>query len=297
MYEARVIARQGNQYIVEDLKNDQHHCHPRSKAIDAVCGDIVDCVAQNQSLDTIEAIHPRVNQITRLDNFNREKTLAANIDHLLIVIAPIPEYSLILIDKYLACAELIQCKASLIINKCELSQATNTDINLLESIYQDVCANIFVTSAKLGYGIAQLRQTLSSGYSILTGQSGVGKSSLINRLLNSNKIKVADLSGQIQQGTHTTSHAQAYSIGQNGKIIDSPGVRAFTPIFEDGSNVMLGFKEFQSYIHKCKFNNCMHINEPNCAVKNAVNQKYIRLERYRNYQTIFKELTNQNINS
>lgn len=292
MYQARVIARQGNQYIVEDLKNDQHQCHPRSKAIDAVCGDIVDCVAQKQSLDTIESIHPRVNQITRLDNFHREKTLAANIDYLLIVIAPIPEYSLMLIDKYLACAELIQCKTSLIINKCELLQANNVNINLLESIYKNICENIFVTSAKLGYGVAQLRQMLSSDYSILVGQSGVGKSSLINRLLYSNEIKVADLSEQIQQGTHTTSHAQAYSIGQKGKIIDSPGVRAFTPIFEDCSKVMLGFKEFKPYIHKCKFNNCMHIDEPNCAVKDAVKQKHIRLERYQNYQTIYKELTN-----
>ena len=290
MYEARVIARQGNQYIVEDLKNNQHHCHPRSKAIDAVCGDLVDCVSHKQSLDTIESIHPRVNQITRLDNFSREKTLAANIDHLLIVIAPIPEYSTMLIDKYLACAELIQCKASLIINKCELLRANKADINMLESIYKDVCVNIFVTSAKLGYGVAQLRQTLHTDYSILAGQSGVGKSSLINRLLFSNEIKVADLSEQIQQGTHTTSHAQAYSIGQKGKIIDSPGVRAFTPNFADGSKVMLGFKEFQSYIHKCKFNNCMHIDEPHCAVKNAVEQKYIRPERYQNYQTIFKEL-------
>lgn len=293
MYEARVIARQGNQYIVEDLEYNQHYCHPRSKTIDAVCGDIVDCVTQEQSLDTIEAIRPRVNQITRLDNFNREKTLAANIDHLLIVIAPVPEYSLMLIDKYLACAELIQCKASLILNKCELSQLKGVDINLLESIYKNLCKNIFVTSAKLGYGIEQLRKTLKSDYSILAGQSGVGKSSLINRLRYSNEIKVADLSEQIQQGAHTTSHAQAYSIGHSGKIIDSPGVRTFTPVFEDCSNVMSGFKEFQPYLHQCKFNNCMHIEEPNCAIKKAVDSGYVHLQRYKNYRTIYKELENE----
>lgn len=290
MYEARVIARQGNQYIVEDLNKKHHQCHPRSKTIEAVCGDIVDCARQKQSLDTIESIHPRRNQLTRLDNFNRKKTLAANIDQMLIVIAAVPEFSFLLIDKYLACAELIQCKASLVINKCEYLRSYNVNITELESIYSDICTDIFVTSAKLGYGLAQLSKSLATDRSILVGQSGVGKSSLINRLLHSNDIKVADLSNQIRQGTHTTSHTQAYSIGNMGKIIDSPGVRTFTPIFENSSEVMLGFKEFRPYVGKCKFNNCMHIDEPGCAVKNAVDGHHIHTERYRSYRTIYEEL-------
>ena len=290
MYEARVIARQGSQYIVEDTNGRQHQCHPRSKTIDAICGDIVDCATQTQSIDTIENIHTRTNQITRVDAFKRKKTLAANVDHIIIVIAPVPAFNLVFVDKYLACAELIQCKASLVLNKCELANAENADIVELESIYKNLCNNIIVTSAKLGYGISQLRQLLANTYGILVGQSGVGKSSLINRLLHSNKIKVADLSDQIQQGTHTTSQAQAYNLGNTGKIIDSPGVRSFMPVFEDCSKVMLGFKEFLLYRNKCKFNNCLHVDEPHCAVKQAVEQKYIHPERYQSYRTILNEI-------
>ena len=290
MYAARVIARQGKKFIVEDENYVQHHCHPRSKTIDAVCGDVVDCIEQPQSLDTIEAIRPRINQITRLDNFKREKTLAANIDHMFIVIAAVPEFSNLLIDKYLACAELIGCKASIVVNKCEWLHRSNLDIGRLELIYKNICTEVMVSSAKLGYGISQLRKSIRNDYSILVGQSGVGKSSLINRLLYSNKIKVADLSDQIRQGTHTTTLAKAYSIGAAGKIIDSPGVRTFSPIFDQREKVMLGFKEFRPYVAKCKFNNCMHIDEPNCAVKKAVEQQHIQPERYQNYRTIYAEL-------
>lgn len=293
MYEARVIARQGKQYIVEDTNGEQHQCHARSKAIEAVCGDIVSCTPQAHSLDSIESITTRKNQITRLDNFNREKTLAANVDHILIVVAAVPEFTLSFIDKYLICAELINCKSSIVINKCELLHQNNVDINQLQLIYNKICANIIVTSAKLGYGISQLRKILRSEYSIMVGQSGVGKSSLINRLLYTNQIKVAGLSDQIQQGTHTTSHTWAHSIGNNGKIIDSPGVRSFTPMFRNNSEIMLGFKEFLPYIDKCKFNNCVHIEEPECAIKEAVDKGHVHKQRYNSYRTIYKELENE----
>lgn len=290
MYDALVIARQGKQYIVEDKLGQHHHCHVRSKAIEAVCGDIVSCNPQQQSLDVIESIQTRKNQITRLDNFKREKILAANVDHILIVVAAVPEFSTLFIDKYLACAELIECKASLIINKCELLNEKNIELSQLETIYKDICENILVTSAKLGYGMSQLRKVIDKEQSVLVGQSGVGKSSLVNRLLNSNQIKVADLSEQIQQGTHTTSHAWAHSIGAHGKIIDSPGVRSFTPIFKDKESVMQGFKDFLPYLGKCKFADCLHIDEPNCAVKQAVDKHSIHNQRYSSYLAICAEL-------
>ena len=292
MYDALVIARQGKQYIVEDQSGQQHQCHARNKAIEAVCGDIVSCNSQEQSLDVIESIQSRKNQITRLDNFKREKILAANVDHVLIVVAAVPEFSELFIDKYLACTELIGCKASLIINKCELLADNKVDISQLQSIYENICANVLVTSAKLGYGITQLRKTIHSEHSVLVGQSGVGKSSLVNRLLNSNQIKVADLSEQIQQGTHTTSHAWAHSIGTTGKIIDSPGVRSFTPIFKDSHTVMQGFKDFLPFINKCKFTDCLHIDEPDCAIKQAVDNGNIHRNRYSNYLAICAELEN-----
>ena len=290
MYHARVIVRQGNNYIVEDNSGTKYQCHARSNAIDAVCGDYVECLQQAQSLDVIENIQTRKNQITRIDNFKREKTVASNIDHMLVVIAPAPEFSTLLIDKYLASAQLNQCKASLIINKAELLAEKNININEIEDIYSSLMQNFIVTSAKLGYGISELRSTLGEATNIFVGQSGVGKSSLINCLLHSSQIKVGNLSENIQQGRHTTTTAYAHSINQTGKIIDSPGVRTFMPVFQSVEQVMHGFSEFIPLIGKCKFKNCMHLDEPDCVIKQAIEVERIDVQRYENYQSICEEL-------
>lgn len=290
MYLAQVIARQGKTFIVEDVQGQQHNCHVRTSALDAVCGDKVECEAKTENDHVIEKILERKNQITRIDNFKREKTLAANIDHMIIVVAATPAFTMTLIDKYLACAQLNHCKATLVINKAELLSKHNVEINTLESTYQSLVDNIIVSSAKLGYGIQALRKVIGNENTILVGQSGVGKSSLINRLLNNNQIKVGELSENIQQGKHTTTNAYAHNINNSGKIVDSPGVRTFTPIFKDSKQVMLGYKEFLSHINHCKFTDCHHTNEPKCAIKIEVANGNIKQSRYASYLENIQEL-------
>jgi ribosome biogenesis GTPase len=294
-YQAQVISRQGKSYLVEDKEGTIHKCHVRSHAMEAVCGDQVECLAQPQSLDVIQLIQPRANQITRIDNFKREKTLAANINHLLIVIAAQPAYSTLTIDKYLACANQIECDASLIINKAELLSAANINIRELEEIYQPLTKNFIVASAKLGYGTMNIRNAIGNTTSILVGQSGVGKSSIINRLLDNTQIKVATLSSNIQQGKHTTTNAHAHNINLHGKIIDSPGVRTFMPTFKDIPSVMLGFSEFLPHLKNCKFNNCHHVDEPQCAIKACVEKQQIKPSRYSNYLAIYNEVKNSHL--
>lgn len=289
-YQAQVISRQGKSYIVEDTLGSTHKCHVRSNSMEAVCGDNVECLTQSQSLDVIQKIQPRINQITRIDNFQREKTLAANINHLLIVIAAKPAFSTLTIDKYLACANLIKCEVSIIVNKAELLTEASIDITELEKTYQPLTKNFIVASAKLGYGMMNIRNAIGDSNSILVGQSGVGKSSIINRLLNNTQIKVATLSSNIQQGKHTTSNAHAHNINTHGKIIDSPGVRTFMPTFKDIQTVMLGFSEFLPYLSECKFNNCQHVEEPHCAIKDLVESGNIQSSRYNNYLSIYNEL-------
>jgi len=293
MYLAQVIARQGKTFIVENEQGQQHHCHARTSALDAVCGDYVECNATSESKHVIENIRERKNQISRIDNFKREKTLAANIDHIIIVVAATPAFSTLLIDKYLACAQINKCKTTLTINKAELLNTNHVDINSLENTYEELTNNFIITSAKLGYGIQALRKVIANENTILVGQSGVGKSSLINRLLYNNHIKVGELSASIQQGKHTTTNAFAYSINQYGKIIDSPGVRTFMPIFKNTQQVMLGYKEFLPHISHCKFTDCQHINEPQCAIKSAVNKGTIKQSRYQNYLEIIQEVNQQ----
>tara|TARA_R110002049_G_scaffold13509_2_gene58537 strand:- start:168924 stop:169805 length:882 start_codon:yes stop_codon:yes gene_type:complete len=283
MYLAHVIARQGKTFIVEDEHGEQHACHARSKSVDAVCGDNVECETKSQSKDVIEKICARKNQITRIDNFRREKTIAANIDHIIIVVAATPAFSTLLIDKYLACAELNHCKATLVINKAEMLNDYHVDITPLETTYKDLVDNFIIASAKLGYGIQTLRLALTNETSILVGQSGVGKSSLINRLLNNNNIRVGELSENIQQGKHTTTNAFAHNINNSGRLIDSPGVRTFMPVFKDVKQVMLGYSEFLPHIGRCKFSDCQHIKEPGCAIKAAVDNNTIHPQRYQSY--------------
>ncbi len=292
MYLAHVIARQGKTFIVEDEHGEQHACHARSKSVDAMCGDNVECEKKDQSKDVIEKICARKNQITRIDNFKREKTIAANIDHMIVVIAAAPAFSTSLIDKYLACALLNDCKATLVINKAEMLNDNHVDISELESTYKSLVDNFIIVSAKLGYGIQTLRLALSNETSILVGQSGVGKSSLINRLLNNNNIRVGELSENIQQGKHTTTNAFAHSINNSGRLIDSPGVRTFMPIFQDIKQVMLGYREFLPYLGNCKFSDCKHINEPQCAIKTALEESNIQQSRYQNYLNITQEINN-----
>ena len=292
MYLAHVIARQGNTFIVEDQQGKQYHCHARSNAIDAVCGDKVECEATPSGQHIIKKICERDNQITRIDNFKREKILAANIDHMIIVIAATPAFTTLLIDKYLACAQINNCKTTFVVNKAELLNSNHIDINRLESIYKELTDNFIITSAKLGYGIQNLKNVIGNEVTILVGQSGVGKSSLINRLLNNNDIKVGDLSENIQQGKHTTTNAYAYKINQHGKIIDSPGVRTFMPVFKNVKEIMLGYKEFIPFIHQCKFSDCQHINEPQCKIKQEVEKNNIQLSRYQSYLQNLDEVKN-----
>lgn len=290
MYLATVIARQGKTYIVEDAQQKQYQCHVRSQAQEAVCGDRVLCESQQQSHDVITSIQPRNNQLTRIDNFQRTKTLAANIDHMVIVIAPVPSCANLLIDKYLACAELNKCQVSLVINKAEHLNHYDVDIRQLEDIYMPVVDHFIIASAHLGYGISALKRILMTQTSILVGQSGVGKSSIINSIFANTDIKVGALSENIQQGKHTTTNACAYPLGENGKVIDSPGVRNFTPIMTDHTQAAGGFREFKDYFGRCKFADCHHLDEPNCAIKDAVEAEYISTYRYASYRAICAEI-------
>ena len=168
------------------------------------------------------------------------------------------------------------------------------NINALADTYKNLVDHFVITSAKLGYGVTALRKVLTDETNILVGQSGVGKSSLINRLLNTSSIKTGSLSESIQQGRHTTTNAYAHPMSSAGetdtKIIDSPGVRSFTPTIARIDQVALGFREFSEFIGSCKFANCRHLNEPDCAIKKAVAENKIAASRYQSYSTICNEL-------
>jgi len=204
------------------------------------------------------------------------------------VIAPEPAPQEGLIDRYLVAAEYLNIKPVVVCNKSDLLDAESAHAwQSRFSVYEDIGYELLMTSTKQAHGLDQLHHKLKGNVSILVGQSGVGKSSLINCLIPDKAARVKVLSEQITQGQHTTSHSELYHLPDNGgDLIDSPGVRDFRLGHLDRHTIEQGFTEFRPFIGKCRFSDCKHTNEPECALLAAVENKQIRKQRLESYQTI-----------
>lgn len=284
-----VIARTGNSYEVECENKTILRCHARSKSICAVCGDHVEVESDTQT-SVITSINKRKNTIQRIDPFHRTKTMAANVDHMIVVVATQPSYDTFGIDHYLLFAHHICAQVCIVLNKAESLPQDDPYRLHLEQMYQPLGYPIIISSTKTHLGLNQLEKLLAGKTSILVGQSGVGKSSIVNALLPDQPAMVGELSEGIDQGTHTTSQARCYNLPHGGRLIDSPGIRQFTPLISDIDIVQNGFPEIQSFAHYCKFNNCQHLNEPECAVQQAVMDGKINARRFESYQGVIRKL-------
>jgi len=219
------------------------------------------------------------------------KPVAANISLIGIVIAPQPEPQEKLIDSYLVAAEHLKIRPLLVCNKSDLfdkqqEQAWRDRF----SVYTDIGYEWLMTSAKQSQGIEKLRYRLRDNISILVGQSGVGKSSLINALIPDIQIRTGDLSSQIGKGQHTTSYSALYHLpDSNGDLIDSPGVRDFRLGHLAAADIEQGFIEFRPCLGKCRFSDCKHLNEPDCAIRAAVDRGDISSRRLADFFEILQE--------
>ncbi|MCV6627948.1 MAG: small ribosomal subunit biogenesis GTPase RsgA [Cellvibrionaceae bacterium] len=291
-----VIAHYGGQVEVEALEagadgeQQSQRCHLRANLGSIVTGDRVVWRA-GQSLGVIEAVLPRQSELSRPDSHGKIKTIAANIDRLVIVIAPYPEAFGNLIDRYLVVAELLHFEPLILINKCDqLSEtkhaAAAAKIEHLRQLYQSIDYQTLAVSASTGEGINALTDKLASGTSVFVGQSGVGKSSLINSLIPGLELRVGALSEARQKGTHTTTTAQLFHFPGGGHLIDSPGIREFGLWPLDQSELMSGFKEMQPLLGQCRFRDCQHQREPGCALRDASDSGRISSERVNSYYHI-----------
>lgn len=225
-----------------------------------------------------------------------EHVLASNIDQLVIVASgTMPPLRKGLIDRYLAFAEAEGLKVLIVINKLDLSSAEELDQQM--KVYSDLGYDVLLVSAKTKSHIEKLRDCLVGKISVLSGHSGVGKSSLINTLVGSMDLKTGDLSQKSMKGVHVTSGATMLVIPGNnqtdsGLVIDTPGIREFALIDIDKQNLRHYFIEFSGFAEDCKYSSCLHLNEPGCAVIRAVENGDIDQERYKNYVSIFDTLDN-----
>lgn len=288
----RVIANYGDALAIENAEQTIYRCTNRRKLDFLVCGDYVEWSLQEDGTGFIETLKPRHTILTRRIRGAPAKPIAANFNQIVITLAPIPEPETRLIDTYLVICENQYIDCVILINKIDLlTDANNKTLQTLETIYTSLDYPVIKIAAKHNIGLAPLKTRLQQHTSILVGQSGVGKSSLIKQLLPDADVQTGHISKNTGLGSHTTTRTLLYHLPDGGELIDSPGVREFVP--EDLSKDMIqnGFREFHPYQGLCKFNNCLHINEPKCAVIEALKEKKIHFTRWENYKHLVTEST------
>ncbi len=280
----RVIARHGQNLAVADSEGNIHHCLSRQNIGHIVCGDRVVWQATEQGNGVVTACLERSSVLARPDYSGREKPLAANITLLVIVVAPEPEPSEYLVDQYLVTAETIGVPALIAINKFDLIQGEKGEqFSRRIQLYEDIGYAVAHISAHTNHGLDPMIKRLRGETSILVGQSGVGKSSIINALLPDLDLQVGRLSEATNLGRHTTSASTCYSLPAGGELIDSPGVRSFRLLKLSRSELENGFREFRPFLGHCQFNDCQHQQEPGCAIKQAVKDGHISQQRLDNF--------------
>ena len=281
-----VIVNYGKNQLVETPSGDIINCVARRGLPQIVCGDEVEWLATGDSSGVIEVIRTRRTVLHRANGSN-QRPLAANIDQLVVEAALQPALDYFLIDKYCIAAELAQIEPLFVINKADLiNDKQRARISLLIDEYRDIGYTTLLTSALKNTGIETFANHLSGKTSILVGQSGVGKSSLIKRLLPHRDIDVGKLSAASGLGKHTTTSTTLYHLPQSGRLIDSPGVRDFHLASVPNEELGHGFREFHPYLGQCRFNNCRHLSEPGCAINTAVAEGHILERRMASYRRL-----------
>lgn len=264
----------------------------KGKRLKPVCGDRVSAVAiENESDWLITEIQQRDNELTRPDSRGRTEVLAANLDYLVAVAAAEPKADWFIIDRYLCAAELMGVSAAIVYNKTDLHPDAVSAAAELDN-YAMIGYDTVQCSASSGEGIAAVGELLKDHCAIIVGQSGVGKSSIINRLLGTALRKTSALSDKTGEGRHTTVNSVMISLPDGGSVIDSPGVRDYAPALGSATLAAGGFREITAASQHCRFANCRHLREPGCAVKESLDKNTISARRYESYKRIVN-LTDQ----
>jgi ribosome biogenesis GTPase len=286
-----VIARHRREAEIEDDSGATIAALVRGRKLRPLTGDDVLFSVEPDGTAVIREILPRKTVLERIDSRGRPEGVAANLSLLAIVIAPEPTPDWQLVDRYLVAAELIGIDAALIRNKLDIADA---GIDQRLDTYATIGYEFVATSVKTGRGIDRLAAMLEGQRGVLVGQSGVGKSSLINALLDHEAQAVGDLSQRKAHGRHTTTASMLYRLPAGGELIDSPGVRRYAPKIADPRDLAAGFVEFRQFQDQCRFSDCRHTNEPDCAVISAVESGDIQRERYESYTTLAATLATLN---
>lgn len=281
-----MVASYGKRYGVELPDGKQASCVTRGKKNDLACGDRVKVRLTGPNEGVVETLLPRSNLLYRSNTY-RSKLLAANVTQVIIVLAARPSFYEALLNRCLIAAESTGIRAVIALNKFDL-EGSNKVLETLEP-YLRLGYSIQPLSAK--QDISPLLPWLSHQTSVLVGQSGMGKSTIINALLPDLEVRTQEVSEVLDSGKHTTTAAHLYHLDEDSQLIDSPGMQEFGLHHLSIEWLEQAFVEFRPLLGKCRFNNCRHLKEPDCAIIQAVNQGSISAKRLAIYHELVAELT------
>lgn len=284
-----VVAAYGKRYEVEVADPLTYalrriSCVTRGKKTDLACGDIVTIKLTDSAEGVVESSAPRKTLLYRSSSI-KSKILASNVTQIIIVLATQPSFYEALLNRCLVAAEAENIKPLILLNKCDLTEANEAKTKL--KLYEALGYQVLHLSAK--QDISVLRPYLSNQQSVLVGQSGMGKSTIINALLPDQNVRTQIMSEALDSGKHTTTAAHLYHLDNHSSLIDSPGLQEFGLHHLSTNQIEYAFVEFRPYLGKCRFNNCKHLHEPDCAVLNAVKAGKISASRLAFYQALAEE--------
>ncbi len=277
LQQGRVISHLGQGIAVESAAGIIL-CQPLRRLETVAVGDQVLFSQINAEQGRIEEILPRRSLLTRPNRGDKVRPVAANIDKIYVVFAPEPHCDFLLIDQYLAICENCNIDAVLVFNKIDLPPSAAIEAEL--KIYQALGYVLHRVSATNTLGVEALKQALKNEVSIFTGQSGVGKSSLTNALIPDKAVRTNTVSAITKHGRHTTTAATLHHLPEGGDIIDSPGVAIFGLSSLTEAQLAQGYREFQPFLGACQFNDCRHVKDKGCAVREAAEQGSLSMARY-----------------
>lgn len=280
--QGQIVAAHSRQYLAELSDGELLTCLTRGKKSEFACGDFIEIKRINEKQGVIERVLPRRTLLYRSDAY-RQKLIAANITQIIVVVASMPSFSDELLARCLVAAHDQQLETLIVLNKCDLPEAAMTSRIQLEP-YRTIGYRILELSAK--ENVFPLLPFLEGHTSILVGQSGMGKSTIINELLPDAQVVTREISTALNTGKHTTTHSRMYHLNANSHLIDCPGVQAFGLHHLNFGAIEAGFVEFAAYQGQCHFHNCRHTHEPGCALKKTESEGRIDARRLKLFQEI-----------
>lgn len=295
----------GSWYLIKNEKGEVYNARIKGKfKIDNITstnpiavGDVVEAdVDEGDESIVITKIYERKNYITRQSPHNKHlhHIVAANLDQsILLATLKDPKTSTGFIDRFLVASEAYHVPAIIVFNKTDLHKTKEeAKFEKVKEIYEKIGYPVYAMSINKNSGIHEVKELLKNKTTLLSGHSGVGKSSFINSILPENTSKIQGVSEWSGKGLHTTTFAEMFDMPFGGRIIDTPGMREFAMMDIEPQELSHYFPEMRALINTCRFNNCMHIEEPDCAVKKAVEENKISAERYISYLNILESIDN-----